>query len=82
MMPAHNLATTIPMSMGDNAGCMPGGVMSGMMMGPSRNLMGSVKVLTGGMPATKMLSPTMQNLTNCPVGMSLVPSQCKVMIMS
>ncbi len=82
MMPAHSLATTIPMSMGDNTGCMPGGVASGMMMGPSRNLMGSVKVLTGGMPATKMLSPAMQNMTNCPGGMSLVPSQFKVLIMS
>jgi hypothetical protein len=82
MMPAHNLATMIPTSMGDNAGCMPGGVMSGMIMGPSRNLMGSVKVFTGNMPSTKMLSPTMQNMTNCPGGMSLVPSQCKVMIMS
>jgi hypothetical protein len=82
MMPAHNLGTTIPMSMGDNAGCMPGGVASGMMMGPSRNIMGSVKVLTGGMPSTKMLSPTIQNMTNCPGGTSLVPSQFKVMIMS
>jgi hypothetical protein len=82
MMPAHNLITTIPMSMGDSTGCMPGGVMSGMMMGPSRNLMGSVKTFTGNMPATKMLSPAMQNMTNVPVGMSLVPSQFKVMIMS
>ena len=81
MMPAHNLTTNIPLSMGDNAG-VAGGVMSGMMMGPSRNIMGSVKVFTGNMPATKMLSPAIQNLTNCPTGMTLVPGQFKVMIMS
>ncbi|NRB81339.1 MAG: DUF4150 domain-containing protein [Saccharospirillaceae bacterium] len=79
-MPAHNMATTIPMTAGDNAGCMPGGVASGMMMGPGRNLIGSVKVFTGGMPATTMLKPTLQNLTNCP-GVSLVPSQFKVMML-
>lgn len=81
MMPAHNIGTTIPMSMGDNAG-VAGGVASGMMMGPARNTMGSTKVFTGGMPATKWLSPALQNSTNCPAGMSLVPSQFKVMVMT
>ncbi len=81
MMPAHNIGTTIPMSMGDNAG-VAGGVASGMMMGPARNTMGSTKVFTGGMPSTKWLSPALQNSTNCPVGMSLVPSQFKVMVMT
>ncbi len=82
MMPAHNLATTIPMSLGDTPGCMPGGVMSGMIMGPARNLMGSVKVITGGTPITKLLSPAMQNLTNVPMGMTSVPSQTKMMVMT
>lgn len=81
MAPAHNLMTTVPMTMGDNGGVM-GGVMSGMMMGPSRHLMGSTKVFTGGMPSTKMLSPSMQNLTNAPSGNTLAPSQFKVLIMS
>lgn len=81
MMPAHNLGTTIPMSMGDNAGVAMG-VASGTVMGPARNIMGSVKVFTGGMPATKFLSPAMQNSTNVPAGMTMVPSQFKVMIMS
>ncbi len=81
MMPAHNMGTTIPMSMGDNAG-VAGGVMSGMMMGPARNTLGSTKVFSGGMPQTKWLSTAMQNSTNCPGGMTLVPSQFKVLIMS
>lgn len=81
MMPAHNMATMVPMTMGDSTGAM-GGVMSGMMMGPARSMMGSVKVLTGGLPATKMLSPALQNMTNAPTGMTLAPSQVKVLIMS
>lgn len=81
MMPAHNLGTTIPTSMGDTPGA-AGGVASGIIMGPARNTMGSMKVFTGGMPATKAFSTAMQNMTNCPMGATLVPSQFKVMIMS
>lgn len=83
-MPAHNLMTNIPLSNGDEAGCMPGGVMSGIIIGPSRHMMGSTKVLYGGMPATRfMMDSTMQNLTNCAgTGRTIVPSQTKVMIMS
>lgn len=81
MMPAHNLGTTVPMSMGDNAG-VAGGVASGMMMGPSRNTMGSAKVFTGGMPSTKWLSTSLQNSTNVPAGTTLVPCQFKVMVLA
>lgn len=81
MMPAHNMATTIPVSMGDNPGVAMG-VASGTVMGPARNTVGSTKVFTGGMPATKWLSPALQNTTNCPGGMSLVPSQFKVMTLT
>ncbi|MCP4077986.1 MAG: DUF4150 domain-containing protein [Gammaproteobacteria bacterium] len=77
--PAHNLMTTVPMSNGDNAGVNMG-VASGMMMGPSRHTLGSTNVLFGGMPATKMTSMTMQNSTNAP-GLTLVPSQFKVMLL-
>ncbi len=80
-MPSHNLATTIPTSMGDNAGVMLG-VASGMVMGPVRNTKGSMKVITGGTPATRMLDTTMQNLTNVPAGMTLVPGQFKVLYLS
>jgi hypothetical protein len=73
-MPSHNMATTVPLTMGDFGGVF-GGVMSGMFMGPSRNLLGSFKLISGGMPATTMLKMSMQNLTNCPPGMTLVPSQ-------
>lgn len=80
-MPSHNIATTIPTSMGDNAGVMMG-VASGTVMGPVRNTRCSTKVITGGTPATRMLDNTIQNSTNVPSGMTLVPGQFKVMYLS
>ena len=79
--PAHNIITTIPMTNGDNAGVNLG-VVSGMVMGPSRHLMGSTNVFYGGMPATKMTRMTGQNgmSLNAP-GMTLVPGQFKVILM-
>jgi hypothetical protein len=49
--PAHNMATTVPLSNGDNAGVAMG-VASGMVMGPARPMTGAFTVLVGGMPAT------------------------------
>jgi hypothetical protein len=81
-MPAHNLMTITPMSNGDNAGLMMN-PMSGMVMGPCKHLMGSVKVMFGGMPVTKMLNPTGQNgIMPGAFGISLAPSQLKVMVMA
>lgn len=81
-MPNHNLGTVIPISNGDQAGTMMNPV-SGMIMGPSRHLMGSVKTLIGGMPAVKMLMPTGQNgVIPGAMGSSLAPSQTKMMILS
>jgi uncharacterized protein DUF4150 len=78
--PAHNLATTIVMTNGDNTGVALG-VASGTVMGPSRHLTAAFTVLVGGMPATRLTSVALQNSTNCP-GIRLVPSQIKVLILS
>lgn len=78
-MPAHNLATTIPMTNGDNAGLMLG-VASGMVMGPARHLTAAFTILVGGLPGTRLTSVALQNSTNCP-GMRLVPSQIKVLLL-
>ncbi|MCF6246844.1 MAG: DUF4150 domain-containing protein [Desulfobacula sp.] len=75
-MPSHHIGTTIPMSNGDQPGVL-GGVVSGIFMGPSRSIKCSTKVLTGGMPATRLLDNTMQNLTNA-CGMTMIPCQTKV----
>ena len=78
--PAHNMATTIPLSNGDNAGVATG-VASGMVMGPSRPVTGAFTVLLDGMPATRLTSMNIQNSTNAP-GARLVPSQVKVLILA
>ena len=78
--PAHNMATSIPLSNGDNAG-LATGVASGIVMGPQRHLTGAFTTLVGPMPATRMTSVALQNSTNCP-GARLVPSQPKVLILS
>lgn len=77
--PAHNLNSVIPLSNGDNAGVATG-VASGMVMGPVRHTSGSSKVMVGGMPGSRLTSPTMQNSTNAS-GARLAPSQTKVMLL-
>ncbi len=78
--PAHNLATTIVMTNGDNTGVALG-VASGTVMGPARHLTAAFTVLVGGMPATRLTSVALQNSTNCP-GIRLVPSQIKVLLLA
>jgi hypothetical protein len=78
--PVHNLATTIPMTNGDNAGVNMG-VASGTVMGPSRHVVGAFTVLFMGMPASRLTSVSLQNSTNCP-GVRTVPSQPLVLILS
>ncbi len=81
-MPNHNMMTITPMSNGDNAGLMMN-PMSAMVMGPQRQLMGSVKTFFGGMPANKMLGLSGQNgLMPGAYGATLAPSQVKLMILS
>jgi len=60
-MPAHNIATTGPMTNGDNAGLMLG-VVSNLDMGPERPIKGSTNLMFGCMPATRaLIDPTGQN---------------------
>lgn len=81
-MPTHNLMTTVPMTNGDNTGVNMG-VLSGMVMGPQRNLLGSFTTFIGGMPAAKLTTMTGQNgmSMNAP-GMTLTPGQVKVIALS
>lgn len=79
-MPAHNLATTNPMTEGDEGG-LAGGVASGTDMGPARHLEGANTILYVGAPATRLTSPSLQNSTNAP-GARLVPSQTLVLLLA
>jgi hypothetical protein len=75
---AMSMKSMVMLSNGDNGGAV-GGVMSGMMMGPARFNLGSFSLLVGGMPAARMTSLTMQNMTNVPMGCNIVPSQVSLM---
>ena len=80
-MPAHNLTTVKPMSMGDTPGVLLG-VASGMVMGPARHAMGSTNVFMGGPPCTSLLCPTSQNgMSPNIAGMTLTISQLKTSVM-
>ena len=79
-MPSHHVGTIIPTTMGDTAGLL-GGIASQIMMGPAQNTTCSTKVITGGLPATRMLDGTIQNLMNCS-GITLVPGQFKVLYLT
>lgn len=78
--PVHNLATTIPMTNGDNAGVNMG-VASGTVMGPSTHKTGAFTVIVGGAPVSRLTSMTLQNSTNCP-GARIAPSQTKVLVLA
>lgn len=80
-MPAHNLATTIPLSNGDNGG-LGLGVLSGLVMGPGAAMMGSTCLLIGGAPATKMGMPSKQNgISPNAFGSTMSPAQVKMAAM-
>ncbi|PKN31090.1 MAG: type VI secretion protein [Deltaproteobacteria bacterium HGW-Deltaproteobacteria-21] len=76
-MPSCNLMSMTATSVGDSTGVAMG-VASGMIMGPTHNVLGSFTVLKQGVPAARMTTMTIQNNTNCP-GISLVPSQVTVL---
>ena len=73
---AENLLTIGVISNGDQVGA-EGGVISHLIMGPFRNLLGSFKVFVGGIPCTRMLDLAGQNglLPNAPLGITLTPTQ-------
>jgi hypothetical protein len=78
--PMHNMATTTPLTNGDNAGVVLG-VASGTVMGPSRHLTAAFTILIGGTPGTRLTSMSLQNSTNIP-GCRVVPSQTLVLLLA
>ena len=78
-MPAENMISIIPMSSGDEPGA-AGGLISGIIKGPCFQLGGSGILFTGGIPAVKQGTMTIQNLINM-VGATLSPSQSKVQVL-
>lgn len=68
-MPALNMASIIPMTMGDNAG-----VLHPLFMQMGGQTMGNPIVFVNCIPAKNLLVPTFGNAFNNPVGAVLVPS--------
>ncbi len=78
-MPAHNMGTIIPISFGDEAGCL-GGIASGTVMGPCIHVTGVLTFLIAALPATRQTDLTIQNLINV-LGMRILPSQDKIILL-
>lgn len=78
--PELNMGATYAVTNGDEAGAM-GGVVSGMICGPGRPMLGSLTYNVGGMPSWRLTAPTIQNMGNVP-GTTTVPSQTIKAVMS
>jgi len=77
----HTVGTQIPMSNGDQPG-VAGGIISGMIMGPTKFLMGSTATFFGGKPAARLTSMTGQNGSSMNVpGVTMAPAQTKVLVL-
>ncbi|APX77796.1 DUF4150 domain-containing protein [Achromobacter insolitus] len=63
--PVHNMATLIPVTLGDTAG-VGGGLISQTFMGQSRYMTGAFTMLVRGAPIVRMTSLTLQNTINAP----------------
>lgn len=73
MMPALNMSSAIPMTMGDEAGTAHPTI-----KGMGRYTMGNPIVFIDGMPAINLTCPTTGNNMNNPLGAVLVPSAVNV----
>ena len=78
--PELNIGATYAVSSGDEAGAM-GGVVSGIICGPGRAMLGSTVYFVGGMPAWRTTALTIQNMMNTP-GFTSVPSQTIKVVMT
>lgn len=74
-MPAHNMTTTHPVSLGDQAST--GGVASGITSGPSHPVTACFNILVMGTPVTSTADVTINNNSNAP-GATVAPSQVTV----
>jgi len=80
--PAATAETVIMLSQGDDAGEL-GGVVSQVVMGPAKPMLGSMNVFLKGIPATYLGSPLGMNgvpESNCPLGVHDTACQFTVMV--
>lgn len=78
--PSHNIMTMPLFSIGDTPGVMGMGIVTHLLMSPTRHIIGAFTMLLMGLPATRMTTFNLQNTMNGP-GMTLVPAQFRVLIL-
>ncbi len=79
---AENLNTQGTISLGDQPGVL-GGIISHVFMGPDRYILGSLRVLVGGIFAMRLTSLVgMNGMPFNTVGMSVTPAQFRVLLLS
>lgn len=71
--PELNLTSQHAVTNGDEAGAM-GGVVSGIIVGMARPMLGSMVYMVGGTPSWRVTAPTLHNIANAP-GTTMAPSQ-------
>ncbi|GAA5787201.1 type VI secretion protein [Chitiniphilus shinanonensis] len=78
---AENMLTQGTVSNGDEPGVATG-LISNIVVGPDRQLLGSIKMLVGGVFANRLTSLSLQNgmLPNT-AGMSITPAQVRVILL-
>ena len=79
-MPAHNLATITPITLGDTVGA-GGGIRSQTFMSKSQPVLGANTVVVCGTPLARLGSLNSQNCGNM-IGMRIVPSQLKILVLA
>jgi hypothetical protein len=78
---AENLLTEGTISLGDQPGVL-GGIISQIFMGPDRYILGSFKVLVGGIFATRLTSLVgMNGMPFNTIGLSVLPAQFRVLLL-
>lgn len=75
MLPALNMASFSPISLGDQLG-----TLHPTFMGQARHIFGNFRVLINFLPATSLLSPRLGNNFNCPLGLQVIPSLTNVFL--
>ncbi len=79
---AENLLTSGTISTGDEPGFL-GGLISQIFIGPDRYILGSFKVLAGGIFAARLTSLVgMNGMPFNTIGMSILPAQFRVILLS
>ncbi|RPG02284.1 MAG: DUF4150 domain-containing protein [Proteobacteria bacterium TMED51] len=78
--PAHNVVTTLPMSLGDQPGFLGGITCAPIDMATQSRVTCSVSTCMGALPVVRMVDMTLQNLWNS-VGLTCSPSQVNTLVL-